>query len=184
MTIDYICRETKRLKSKYGDDDPFTLARDMGILLVLEPMGCKPRSCKGFFLAQSRKRTIIVNSDLPESLRRIVCMHEIGHAVLHAKQSGGSAFHDFALFESTSRAEYEANMFAADYLLDDAVVLEQLNEDGFFFAAASMLCVPAELLDFKFRILKNKGYKLDVPLMANSNFLKNVEVPFDGADEC
>ncbi|OPX87191.1 MAG: hypothetical protein A4E53_02569 [Pelotomaculum sp. PtaB.Bin104] len=50
-----------------------------------------------------------------------------------------------------------------------------LNEDISFFGAASLLNVPAELLDFKFRVLKRKGYKIDPPLMANSNFLKNID---------
>ena len=103
--------------------------------------------------------------------------------MLHAKQSGVSAFHDFSLFDGTSRAEYEANMFSADYLLEDGVVLDMLNEDSFFFFAAARLRVPAELLDFKFRILKLKGYKLDAPFVSDSCFLKNVQVPIDGNEE-
>lgn len=72
--------------------------------------------------------------------------------------------------------EYEANIFAAEFLMDDDDVLEKLNEDISFFGAASLLRVPPELLDFKFRLMKRNGYKLiDPPLMANSNFLKNVE---------
>jgi len=184
MTVDYICREVERLKHKYGEDNPFCLANAMGIFVILEPMGTKPEGCKGFFLAQCRKKTITVNSDLPDSLRRIICIHEIGHAVLHAKQTGVCAFHDFSLFDGTSRAEYEANLFAAQYTLEDDIVLEMLNEDCFFFAAAARLRVPPELLDFKFRILKCKGYKLESPFMADSCFLKNVQVPNDDSNEC
>jgi Zn-dependent peptidase ImmA (M78 family) len=184
MTVDYICREVAKLKQKYGENDPFILARAMGIFVMFEPMGHRIEDCNGFFLAQSRKKAITINSDLPEPLQRIICIHEVGHAVLHAKQLGVCAFHDFSLFEGTSRAEYEANMFSADYLLDDGVVLDILNEDCFFFAAASRLRVPAELLDFKFRILKNKGYKLESPFVSDSCFLKNVQVPNDEEHEC
>lgn len=183
MTVDYICREVAKLKRKYGEDDPFKLVKAMGIFVLFEPMGCRMEDCKGFFLAQSRKKIITINGDLPESLQRIICIHEVGHAVLHAKQSGVCAFHDFSLFEGTSRAEYESNVFSADYLLDDGVVLNMLNEDGFFFGAAARLRVPAELLDFKFRILKLKGYKLDAPFVSDSCFLKNVQVP-DEDNEC
>ena len=35
------------------------------------------------------------------------------------------------------------------------------------------LGVPAELLDFKFRIMKNKGYRIEAPYIAKSNFLKD-----------
>lgn len=183
MTVEYICREVSKLKQKYSEGNPFELTRAMGILVTFEPMGSQKEDCKGFFLTQSRKKIITINSALPKSLQRIICIHEVGHAVLHAKRLGVCAFHDFSLFEDTSRAEYEANMFAAHYLLDDDVVLDLLNEDCFFFAAAAKLCVPAELLDFKFRILKNRGYKLESPFVADSGFLKNVQVP-DEDNEC
>ena len=49
-------------------------------------------------------------------------------------------------------------------LLDDDVVLEYLNENYSFFQVASKLNVPVELLDFKFKILKQKGYKLVSPI--------------------
>jgi Zn-dependent peptidase ImmA (M78 family) len=176
MTVDYICREVERLKRKFHETDPFLLCDAMGIILLYEPMGTYPGACKGFFLAQSRKRSITVNSDLPEAIQRIIVTHELGHAVLHAKAVGVKAFHDFELFDSTSLMEYEANIFAAEFLMDDDDVLEKLNEDISFFGAASLLRVPPELLDFKFRLMKRNGYKLiDPPLMANSNFLKNVE---------
>ena len=176
MTMDYICREVERLKRKFHETDPFLLCDAMGIILLYEPMGTYPGACKGFFLAQSRKRSITVNSDLPEAIQRIIVTHELGHAVLHAKAVGVKAFHDFELFDSTSLMEYEANIFAAEFLMDDDDVLDKLNEDISFFGAASLLRVPPELLDFKFRLMKRNGYKLiDPPLMANSNFLKNVE---------
>lgn len=184
MTVDYICREVAKLKRKYGENNPFVLARAMGILVVFAPMGHRMEACKGFFLSQSRKKIITINGDLPESLQRIICIHEVGHALLHAKHAGVCAFHDFSLFEGTSHTEYEANMFSADYLLDDGVVLDMLNEDSFFFAAAARLRVPAELLDFKFRILKNRGYKLESPFVSDSCFLKNVQVPDDEDHEC
>lgn len=176
MTVDYICREVARLKRKFHETDPVQLCDAMGIILLYTPMGVYPGACKGFFLTQSRKRSITVNSDLPVAIQRIILTHELGHAVLHAKAIGVKAFHDFELFDSTSHMEYEANIFAAEFLMDDNDVLEKLNEDISFFGAASLLRVPPELLDFKFRLMKRNGYKLiDPPLMANSNFLKNVE---------
>ena len=176
MNMDYICREVEKLKKKYHETDPFKLCEDMGIILLHTPMGTYPEACKGFFLTQSRKRSITINSDLPESIQRIIVTHELGHAVLHAKAVGVKAFHDFELFDSTSLMEYEANIFAAEFLMDDEDVLAKLNDDISFLGAAALLRVPPELLDFKFRLMKRNGYKvIDPPLMANGNFLKNVE---------
>ena len=100
--------------------------------------------------------------------------HELGHAVLHRKYSELRAFHDFELFDETSTYEYEANIFAAEYLLNDDEVLELLNEDLSFFSAARMLHVPPELLDFKFRVLKRRGYALNSPICTQSDFLKHI----------
>jgi len=175
MSIEYISNEVKRIRKKYAEKDPYDLCRALRISLISTAMGTGYEACKGFYLLQSRKQAIVINSNLPEDLQRIILMHEIGHAVLHRKASGIKAFHDFALFDEASIYEYEANIFAADYLMNDEEVLDLLNEDLSFFGAASELKVPAELLDFKFRVLKRKGYKvIDPPLKANSDFLKKV----------
>ena len=173
--IENICREVARLKRKYDEDDPVRLAKAMGIIVSYEPMGREPSACKGFFMIQSRKKLIMINSDLPKVVQRIILAHELGHAVLHRRElSALKAFHDFSLYDSTARFEYEANLFAAEYLLDDDKVIEKLNEDAFFFGVARELFVPPELLDFKFRILKNKGWTLDSPIMAHGDFLKHI----------
>ena len=60
----------------------------------------------------------------------------------------------------------------------DNDVLETLNADNTFFSPAAQLRVPVELLDFKFRIMKWRGYKLaEPPISARSNFLLDMEVP-------
>ncbi len=96
--------------------------------------------------------------------------------MLHAR-NGIHAFHDVGLFDVSSRFEKEANLFAAEYLLEDDEVLETLAQEGDFFSAAAVLRVPVELLDFKFRITKWKGYELtEPPTFAQSNFLRDVDL--------
>jgi Zn-dependent peptidase ImmA (M78 family) len=175
LSVEYISGEVARIRKKYDETDPYRLCRAMNILLLNEPMGAFPKACKGFYLCQSKTQVITVNSELPEELQRIILTHEIGHAVLHRRASGVKAFHDFALFDETSVYEYEANIFAADFLMEDETVLSLLNDDISFFGAASTMNVPPELLDFKFRVLKRKGYKvIDPPITANSDFLKKI----------
>lgn len=104
----------------------------------------------------------------------MVLAHELGHCILHSSSSG-AAFHEVTLFDTADQKEYEANVFAAELLLTDETVLEVLNDDMFFFQAAKALYVPSELLDFKFRILKQRGYKVESPITANEDFLKHLE---------
>ena len=179
MTYAEICDAVAMVKRKYDESDPFRLCRAMGIKLIFQPMGKDPDAVKGFFLESKRIRTITVNSDLPRAIQKIIVAHELGHAILH-RSSGIAAFHEIGLFDSSSKMEKDANLFAAEYLLDDGDVLDILNGDVTFFSAAASLCVPMELLDFKFRVMKWKGYKLmEPPISARSNFLRDMEVPPD-----
>ena len=179
MTYAEICKTVEKLKRKYDESDPFRLCRDMGIILLQQHLGTDPDSVKGFFLENKRIRTITVNADLPLIIQKIIVAHELGHATLH-RNSGAYAFHEVTLYDSVSVCEKEANLFAAEFLLNDDEVLEALNKDSTFFTAAAELMVPAELLDFKFRVLKWKGYKvMESPVTARSNFLRDIEVPKD-----
>lgn len=174
MSIALISKQVKQLQQKYGEADPYRLCQALGISLLYSPMGSSPKDCKGFYLYHSRKQVIVLNDDLPCEIQRIILAHELGHSILHRKASGLQSFHDFVLFDETTLYEYEANIFAADLLLEDSRVLSLLNDDLSFFQAASQLSVPPELLDFKFRILKRKGYQVvDPPFVSPSNFLKN-----------
>lgn len=179
MTYAEICESVSSLVLKYGERDPFRLCHALGITLLMQPMGAGPDSIKGFFLEKKRIRVITVNSDLPEVIQRIIVAHELCHAIKH-RQSGIHAFHEVSMFDQNSAMEKDANLFAAELLLEDQKVLEALNRDTTFFSAAAALYVPAELLDFKFRVMKWKGYKLiEPPINARSNFLRDMEVPDD-----
>ena len=182
MTYAEICESVEMLKRKYMEPNPFRLCKDMGIILLRQNLGTEPDSIKGFFLENKRIRTITVNADLPPIIQKIIVAHELGHATLH-RNSETYAFHEVTLYDSVSICEKEANLFAAEYLLNDDEVLEALNRDGTFFSAAAELMVPAELLDFKFRVLKWKGYKvMESPVSVTSDFLRDMEVPYNSFD--
>ncbi len=69
----------------------------------------------------------------------------------------------------------EANIFVADFLMDENAVLDMLNDDISFFEAAAQFYVLAELLDFKFWLMKCRGFEMiEPPLMGSSNFPKNI----------
>ena len=177
MTYIHIVEAVQKLNRKFDESDPLKLCKCMGIQVIYSNLGVGTDSIKGFFLERYRIPVIVLNSNLPAQIQRIIAAHELGHAVLHRK-CGVHAFNEVALFDESSLYEKEANLFAAEYLLDDAEVLESLNADSTFFSVASQLNVPVELLDFKFRVMKWKGYKLvEPPITAQSTFLKDPDVP-------
>ncbi len=174
INYDYISGEVRRLKRKYEETDPDRLCRLMRITVIDDDTRMQSADFKGLTLIQSRMPVILLNSKLSESLRQIVLAHELGHVVLHKELANMRAFSDFDMFGMNDQCEHEANVFAAELLLDDDVVLDALNDDMTFFGAAKTLCVPPELLDFKFRVLKHQGYSINPLMIANSRFLKNI----------
>jgi len=178
---DNVCQAVKGIRRISNITDPFRLCEEKRILVLTPNLGRYEDCIKGFFVKKNRIKTITVNSDLPEVIQRIILAHEFGHAMLHSDRRI-CEFHDVGLYDESSVMEKEANLFAGEFLLRDEDVLEAMNGDTTFFSAAAMLRVPAELLDFKFRVMKWKGYQLmEAPIDVRNNFLKNMEVP-DNAD--
>ena len=173
LGIEVITSKVEKIQSKYAETDPIKLCQHLNIILLYRPMGAYTGSCKGFYIQQSRRQVIVVNSDLDEQFLRVILSHELGHAVLHRNVAGMNSFHDFTLFNEISFYEYEANIFAAELLLADREVLSLLQDGLTVFDAASIQGVPAELLDFKLRILQRRGYsEIKLPLQARGDFLK------------
>jgi len=175
MLLEEILQTVRSLKERYETADPVRLCESMGILLLYAPMGESREACKGFYLTQSRIQAVTVNSDMELPLQRVVLAHELGHAVLHREAAGVCGFRELKMFDETSQMEYEANLFAAELLLEDEEVLALMREDMSFFGTAAALEVPPELLDYKFRLLLRKGCKIvSPPLGARSDFWKRI----------
>lgn len=178
MRAEQIKREVARLKARFHTTDPHELCDALGILLLEKSMGAKPGSCKGFFLVAGRCKVATINSDLALPVRRLTTFHEAGHGFLHA-DSGIKTFRDFTLLERADPKELEANVFAAEYMVEDDDLFDVLNQGLDFFGVASTLGVPPEIIDFKLQLLEREGYPVSAPRFSRSDFLKrDVTKPF------
>lgn len=174
MTYERIIHEAERIKEKYNTRDPFALCREMDIILLFQPLGKETNAIKGFYFESCRIGTITINSDLSPSVQRVIAAHELGHRLLH-RSAEAHIFHETGLFNSRSQAEKEANIFAAELLVSDDDAMELLKGGSDFFSAAAELNVPAELLDFKIRAMKSRGYKLpQSPILSENGFLRKI----------
>ena len=171
MLAESIKREASRLKAKYQTVDLHKICQRLKIRVQELPMGTSPKACKGFFLVNARCKVITINSDLPEEIRRIILAHELGHAILHCGPAL-AAFHDFSPFDFNNQMEYEANIFAAEFLLDNEDVLDALHDQIDLYSMAKLFCVPPELMDFKNRILQREGYDSRASYIAHGGWLK------------
>ena len=118
---------SQRLIRKYKTRNPFEIARNLGIEIIYADNLSR---LKGMYRVIKRNRFIILNSSNSTSMNNIVCAHELGHDQLHREFAKSSPLQEFMLYDMTSRREYEANIFAANLLLDDKEVLD-LIENGY-----------------------------------------------------
>ena len=171
MLAEYIVSEADRIIKKYGTRDPYALCRAMKIRL--REMDLRGR-IKGYYFYQSRIENIVIDEGTSEPFRRILTAHELGHAVLHRETAMLKGFTELEMplsCEKEDSLERDANLFAAELLIDDETVISSLKQNTFFEAAAA-LNVPAALLDYKFYIMHKKGYQLSDMQIARADFLR------------
>ena len=171
--LDYIIKKVDFLVRRHGTRDPFVICDRLQIRVKCKPL-CS--QLKAFFFYQSRMKTILLDAGTDERLHPMLCAHELGHAILHNQiLINMRCIPEKMLFNSTDQTEAEANLFASELLIPDQELLDLLSSFGqTLYEAAGTLGQPVELLDFKIRMLQYKGYDIQVPYLAQADFLKRV----------
>ena len=98
--------------------------------------------------------------------------------ILHlpAFPAQNTAYHtgmqDDTLYNMTDNTEYQANLFAADLLINDEEIEDMVqNEDLDYFGLCSSLNATPELMSFKLYSLTKRGQAYHMPMEIQSNFL-------------
>ena len=110
------------LVKRYNTRDPFELAEYLNIMICDSDIG----ELKGFYIYKQRKKIIFINKNLQNTdtykLRDMVAAHELGHAILTPKSQ--CYFFSDNTFFLKSKPETEANLFAAELLIEDELIAE------------------------------------------------------------
>ena len=106
---------------------------------------------------------VMLSSFLLEEEKRIVAAHELGHVILHRTQLKMAPMSDNRLYNMINETEYQANLFAADLLIED--------QDVDYFSFCSSLYATPELMSFKLYSLMKRGQAYHMPMEINSGFL-------------
>jgi len=172
---DYIFRETERICAKCGTRNPFVALEKIGAV-VRYAQNFGVNGLKGFCTIQHRTKYVVINGKLSAPEQKIVAGHEVGHLILHEAtilESPGQTLKDFNLYSDSGRTEYQANLFLANFMLEDDALLEciQDNEHLDYFGISAMLYVPPPLLGFKLFSMARRGYDVRIPVGLDSKFL-------------
>lgn len=128
MTAKQLSEVGEKLVKRCGTRDPFEIARQIGVEVLFCPdFG----SMKGMYRVVRCNRFIFINDSLTPQMQHIVCAHELGHDQLHRDLAKTGALQEFMLYDMTTKPEYEANIVAAEILLDTDEVLDYVYHYGY-----------------------------------------------------
>ncbi|BBU40726.1 ImmA/IrrE family metallo-endopeptidase [Aeribacillus pallidus] len=133
----------EKMIRKHGTNNPFEIASQKGIVLMFESLG----KIYGYHHTFHRIQIIHINDELNEPMKRFVCAHELGHAVLHPELST-SFLRKNTLF-CMDKIEREANEFAVELLLSDEVLYTSQGTDATIYEAAAAYGIPREVVHLK-----------------------------------
>ena len=169
MKAETLSKIGSSLVKRFDTRDPFCIARQLGIEILF----CKNlASLKGMYRVIKRNRFIIINDDLNDQIKKIVCVHELGHDQLHRSFAKDNTLKEFMLYDMATKAEYEANIVAAEILLDTDEVLEYVYGYGYTSEQiARVMGTDINLIALKIAHLAETGYDLR-RIEHRSNFLK------------
>ena len=169
MSAKYLSKVGSDLVRRCGTRDPFRIAQELGVeVLFCDDFG----PLKGMYRVIKRNRFIFINKDLSPRMQRIVCAHELGHDQLHRYLAKGNALQEFMLYDMATKPEYEANIVAAEILLDTDELLEYVYEYGYTSEQiARAMHTDINLVALKIAHLAETGYDLR-RIEHRSDFLK------------
>lgn len=150
----------------YRGKNIFQTAENSGAKVWLRSLG----TLKGFYVFEGGCRYIVINDELDTVTKTVVCAHELGHDMLHRELSDGG-IRESTLFLENNKTEREANLFAANILISDSDILEELSYHDNASAVSASLGFPIEIIEYKLEILNFKGFKFNCSGV-RSDFLK------------
>lgn len=170
MSVNSIYDSVQKRVKKSKSRNPFIIAEDNGIMLVFDK---NLNKMKGMYTIIKRNRIIIINDNLSERMQKIVCSHELGHDALHREFAKQGALKEFMLYDMKSRPEYEANMFAADLLMEDEEIMELAKSGYDMQQIAAILYTDINLVGLKMASMNYRGYDLRIGIEPRSDFLRS-----------
>ncbi len=161
----------KDLVRQYGTHDPFRLCEYMDIYVLMSDFKYQ----KGVFRVINNFPFIFINENLSLETQRMICAHELGHAMLHkdlANQMGGLI--ETELFAVTNSCEVEANQFAAALLIEDGELLDLLHEGYDLLSCAREMSIHMGLLSVRLKDLAEINKDLRPSVHMDTRFLGSI----------
>ena len=179
MYNDEIIKKVQEVVKATGSRDPEEICKTLDFAIRYKDL---ERRIKAYYYYLVRRHNIVIDQNINRDYVRILIAHELGHCFLHRNCEVGAMFSETDIFAKRDLdvKEFEANLFAAELLLEDHEVWEELMLSELTYPQiAQKLGVPVSLMEFKLVMLKSKGYIMtDLPTTRN-DFLKYEAQAYD-----
>ncbi len=131
----------------YDTNNPFELCECLDISLIFSDLG---NELLGFFQKTNKDYEILhINTKLNYYMQKYICAHELGHAILQPELS--VSFFIKSPFIIKNKYEIEADLFAAELLVDDCCI--SAYKDLTLEQIAAIKHVPKQLIELKINTL-------------------------------
>ena len=160
---------------EYNTRDPFQIARFMGYAVRFKAF----KRQKGFCTNILNNYFIFIKENMSDQMKKMTCAHELGHIIFHkdrlARTENGKyqRIAEMELFDITSTMEYEANLFAANLLIDTDEMMRYLKDGYSIVQTAGALDVNVNMLAIK--LLEMRDIDVQLPFTINRQFLGRIE---------
>lgn len=129
MLLSNVRQLARRIKRIYETNDPIEVMKRLGIIYSVFDKDDGDELPDGCYYMKDDFQYIKVKDELDEHTKRMVLAHELAHALLH--RTINTLEQSKNPLSRTSRYEYEADVFSAEFLLDDEIFdvdnLEEIN---------------------------------------------------------
>ena len=160
-----------KLIRKYHTRDPFFIAEMLNIEVMKRDDFTK---LKGAFKVVEELPFIFINANLSDEMQRLVCAHELGHAMLH-RNIRPQGIMEFEMFDITNDLEYDANVFAANLLLDEDEIYEMACEGVDVVQIAHTMNTNVNLVLVKLAEINKKRHMFNLPENPEKGFLGKIK---------
>jgi Zn-dependent peptidase ImmA (M78 family) len=114
--------------------NPFEICEQKNITVLIEPLG----TVEGYYCCIRNYPFVFISSDLGSYEKRLVCAHELGHALIHPE------INLFYTFSPVEKYERQANAFAVNLLLMSA---SEEYPDYDLYQLARVAGIPTNLIE-------------------------------------
>ena len=135
----------RSLVGKFNARDPFELCDYNKIEVLFKNLG----TIRDMFHCCYHKKMIYLNKSLHSLIKRQVCTHELGHALLH--RDINTIFWAKHTYFVTNKVEIEANVFAAELLIPDDDIRQYFGTGYCIGHIAKEIGVSESLVEYKIK---------------------------------